>query len=72
MSPCTVAHYLCRLTIAKSNPSALTERQLAFKRAKSLDNGISISWLEQTWSKDILKDSIITNADLCPAKNPWF
>ncbi|WP_299462332.1 cellulase family glycosylhydrolase [Mucilaginibacter sp.] len=48
---------------AKSNPPPLTQRQTAFKRAKSLDNGISISWLEQTWNKDILSIKPIKNTD---------
>ncbi len=45
-------------THAKSKPSVPAVRATAFKRAKSLDNGISISWLEQTWNKDILKGDI--------------
>jgi len=45
-------------TQAKSKPSVPAVRATAFKRAKSLDNGISISWLEQTWNKDMLKDDI--------------
>jgi endoglucanase len=49
--------------IAKSNPILLGDRQLAFKRAQSLDNGISVSWLEQTWTKDVLNDGALTNAD---------
>ena len=48
---------------AKSNPRPLTQRQTAFNRAKSLDNGISISWLEQTWNKDILSIKPINNTD---------
>src|ERR1700761_2157858 len=40
--------------IAKSNPTTPTTRLIAFRRAKSLDNGISISWLDQTWNKDAL------------------
>src|SRR5215217_7742005 len=43
---------------AKNKPSIPTTRSIAFKRANSLDNGISISWLEQTWNKDILKRDI--------------
>ena len=50
-------------TIAKNNPNPSQERLLAFKRAKSLDNGISVSWLEQTWDKDILNDDKLTTAD---------
>lgn len=45
-------------THAKNKPSVSAARAVAFKRAKSLDNGISLSWLEQTWNKDILKDNI--------------
>jgi endoglucanase len=45
-------------THAKSKPSVSAARATAFKRAKSLDNGISLSWLEQTWNKDILKADI--------------
>jgi len=48
--------------IAKSNPTAPNLRQLAFKRAKSLDNGISISWYEQTWNKDILAKTPLKTA----------
>jgi endoglucanase len=48
---------------AKSNPTPLTQRQTAFRRAKSLDNGISISWLEQTWNKDILSIKPINKTD---------
>ncbi len=39
------------------------QRSLAFKRARSLDNGVSISWLEQTWAKDIINDNGPTKAD---------
>ncbi|MBC7398301.1 MAG: cellulase family glycosylhydrolase [Mucilaginibacter sp.] len=53
-----------QITIAKSNPIASPGRLLAFKRAKSLDNGVSISWLEQTWAKDILNDNGVANTDL--------
>jgi endoglucanase len=49
--------------IAKSNPTTPNSRLLAFKRAKSLDNGISISWYEQTWNKDILAKNPLKNAD---------
>jgi endoglucanase len=35
-------------SVAKSRPIRQQARAIAFKRAKSLNNGISISWLEQT------------------------
>lgn len=59
-------------TIAKSTPIVSPERLLAFKRAKSMDNGISISWLEQTWAKDILNDNAVKDADLKLLKTLGF
>jgi endoglucanase len=50
-------------SIAKSNPTTPTSRLIAFKRAKSLDNGISVSWYEQTWNKDILAKIPLKNSD---------
>jgi endoglucanase len=57
---------------AKSNPTPPTPRQTAFNRAKSLDNGISISWLEQTWNKDILSIKPIKNTDFALIKRLGF
>jgi len=57
---------------AKSNPTPPGEREIAFKRAKSLDNGISISWLEQTWSKDILNENAPHPADFALLKKLGF
>lgn len=54
--------------IAKNNPSAPSPRQTAFKRAKSLDNGISISWYEQTWNKDILAKNPLKPSDFALLK----
>jgi endoglucanase len=51
-------------TYAKNKPIVIQVRALAFKRAKSLDNGISISWLEQTWAKDIINNNGPTNVDV--------
>jgi endoglucanase len=48
---------------AKSNPIPLSERLLAFKRAKSLDNAVSVSWLEQWWNKDVLSINPIKKSD---------
>ncbi|MDB4920786.1 MAG: hypothetical protein JWQ54_2769 [Mucilaginibacter sp.] len=49
--------------IAKSNPTTPISRLIAFKRAKSLDNGITISWYEQTWNKDILAKIPLKSSD---------
>jgi endoglucanase len=48
---------------AKSNPTPLTERQVAFKRAQSLNNGVSVSWFEQTWNKNVLSQMPLTTTD---------
>ena len=58
-------------TQTKNKPSMPAARALAFKRAESLDNGISFSWLEQTWNKDILKDNI-DKPDFVLLKNLGF
>jgi endoglucanase len=49
---------------AKSSPKAQQPRLVVFKRAQSLDRGISISWLEQTWVKQPLDVDGLKNADL--------
>ena len=55
---------LCAMSqSAKSKPQISPGRQIAFKRAKSLDNGISISWLEQTWDTDVLDRNGISGKD---------
>jgi endoglucanase len=56
-------------TYAKSNPTPLTERQIAFNRAQSLNNGISISWFEQTWNKNVLSKNPLTTTDFKFLKN---
>jgi len=66
---CKVLIYLFVLLLvkpkvyAKSNPNLPPDRPLAFIRAKSLDNGVSVSWLEQTWAKDILNDGALQDTD---------
>jgi endoglucanase len=39
------------------------DRAVVFRKAKTLDHGISISWLEQTWKTNLLKDSTLSKAD---------
>ncbi len=58
--------------IAKSNPTIPIARLIAFKRAKSLDNGISVSWLEQTWNKDVLNQNPLKSTDLALLKQLGF
>jgi endoglucanase len=42
------------IAFAKSTPTLGQQRALAFQRAASLNNGINISWLEQTWETDAI------------------
>jgi endoglucanase len=49
---------------AKNTPNIPANRAIVFKRAESLDNGISISWLEQTWNPNLLDTSEIKSRDL--------
>lgn len=58
--------------IAKSNPTTPISRLTAFKRAKSLDNGISISWYEQTWNKDVLAKTPLKKSDFKLLKQLGF
>lgn len=48
----------------KAEPRLQVDRATVFKRAKSLDNGVSISGLEQTWNDKILDKKVIKAADL--------
>ncbi|MBW4890894.1 glycoside hydrolase family 5 protein [Mucilaginibacter sp. HMF5004] len=57
---------------AKTRPWGKTSRAWLFKRAASLDNGMNISWLEQTWKRDFLNDSTITDADFMLLKKLGF
>ncbi|MDB5144846.1 MAG: hypothetical protein JWQ66_3559 [Mucilaginibacter sp.] len=48
------------------------DRAAAFKRAKSLDNGVSISGLEQIWNNDILDKAVIKASDFQLLKQLGF
>lgn len=58
--------------VAKSNPQGPDVRLTAFKRAKSLDNGISVSWFEQTWNNQVLKHKALKSADFKLLKELGF
>lgn len=49
-----------------------SDKATVFKRARDLDNGISISWLEQTWNKDILNNTAIKASDFQLLKQLGF
>lgn len=55
-----------------SNASSFPGRSLAFKRAMSLDNGISVSWLEHTWDNNMLNKKGITASDFKLLKQLGF
>jgi len=57
---------------AKTRPSKQTSRAWLFKRAQNLDDGMNISWLEQTWRNHILDDSTITDNDFVLLKKLGF
>jgi len=48
---------------AKSTPTLAQSRAVAFNRAASLDKGMNISWLEQTWNPKALISNPVNNAD---------
>lgn len=58
--------------IAKTKPIAPSVAAVAMKRAQSLDRGMNISWLEQTWKNDILNDTTITQRDFILLKKLGF
>ena len=60
------------LIVAKSTPTLGQDRATAFKRAASLDNGVSISWLEQTWEPKAISQNRITNIDFKLLKTLGF
>jgi endoglucanase len=57
---------------AKSNPTTPIARLIAFKRAKSLDNGINVSWLGQPRDKDILTQNHLKLTDFKLLKKLGF
>lgn len=72
---CAIVSALCLIAYpytAKSNPTIPAARLLAFKRAKTLDNGVSFSWLEQTWNKDALAEKGPLNSDFLLLKKLGF
>ncbi len=58
--------------IAKSNPQLSIPKVDVFERVKKLDNGISISWLEQTWDETILDKTVIKVSDFQLLKQLGF
>lgn len=61
---------------AKTQPTGkravVTNVKLMFSKAQSLDRGINISWLEQTWNKNILGDTSVTEKDFALLKKLGF
>lgn len=51
---------------------SFNNQSAAFKRVQTLDNGVSISWLEQTWNKNILDSNVIATSDFRLLKQLGF
>ena len=51
---------------------SFNNQSAVFKRAQTLDNGVSISWLEQTWNKNILDSNVVTTSDFRLLKQLGF
>ena len=63
---------LTLFTILSCNAQSAINSATVFKRAQSLNNGISISWMEQTWNKNILDEAAIKPSDLQLLKKLGF
>lgn len=61
-----------RYDFAKNKPKYQSVRKIAFQRAQSLNNGINISWLEQTWDRKILDTTEVTKTDFVLLKKLGF
>jgi len=67
-----MAVILTIFSILSCTAQSTVDRVTVFKRAQSLDDGISISWLEQTWNKDILNKDAIKASDFQLLKQLGF
>ena len=55
--------FIFYISVAKSAPNLPGTRQEAFNRAIGLDNGISVSALEQTWNPNALNQPVLSDSD---------
>jgi endoglucanase len=67
-----IVTYFTLFTVFSCNAQLPIDRATVFKRAQSLDNGVSISWLEQTWKNDILDRTAIKGSDFQLLKQLGF
>ena len=63
---------LTLFTIFSCSAQSTANHTSIFKKAQSLDNGISVSWLEQTWNKNILDEAAINPSDFQLLKKLGF
>jgi len=61
-----------RMMFAKTKPMCADNNDWLFKRAARLNNGINISWLEQTWNRNIVSDTVIQRGDFVLLKKLGF
>jgi endoglucanase len=64
--------YLPSQLFAQSKTIPVPNNISVFKKAQSLDKGMNISWLEQTWSKDILNNRSLNQSDFILLKKLGF
>ncbi|NCD67974.1 glycoside hydrolase family 5 protein [Mucilaginibacter agri] len=57
---------------AKTKPIIVNSRTDLFNSAKALNNGVNISWLEQTWNTGALQHKPIADADFALLKQLGF
>lgn len=67
-----MAVILTLFSILSCTAQSPVDRVTVFKRAQSLDNGISISWLEQTWNNNIFNKDAIKASDFQLLKQLGF
>ncbi|OKS88259.1 glycoside hydrolase family 5 protein [Mucilaginibacter polytrichastri] len=68
----SVLHLSAQCQTAKTKPIANSQRNVLFNKALGLDNGINISWLEQTWNAEALKHKPFGNEDFVLLKQLGF
>jgi endoglucanase len=59
-------------TVKMGKQMPLSNTTIMFSRAQSLDKGMNLSWLEQTWKKDFLHDTSISEKDFILLKRLGF
>jgi endoglucanase len=65
-------HLNAHCQTAKTKPIDNSQRSVLFAKAAQLNNGVSISWLEQTWNAGVLNHKPFSDADFVLLKELGF